>query len=158
MVVRQLSKRDVRRYLDVLRSFGLENVIGKVRRGFEVILKSGIVIYLESEPVLVKIDDYILPFIGLAGKSSLKRVYVDRGAVKPITNGADIMAPGIVKYDVFREGELVSVCVEGLDTVIAVGIALVESNELDKMSKGKVIKNLHYLSDMFWNSVRSKKF
>ena len=155
MSIRQLSKRDIRECLDILEQFGLSSVVAKVKRGVEVSLKKGSLIYLESKPLLVKKDSYIVPYIEVVPLSNVKRVYVDRGAVKPITNGADVMAPGIVKFDDFGEGDVVGVFLEGTNSVLAVGIALINSERLKDVKKGKVIKNLHYLSDVFWNYVKS---
>ena len=52
-------------------------------------------------------------------------------------------------------------CLEGVDIVcvieesqhkfLAVGKSVVPSSELDSMEKGEVVKNLHYISDKFWD-------
>jgi len=157
MAINQLSKKDIRKYLDILLKYGFSDVPSKIKRGYEVILKGGSLIYLESQAVLVKRNNYIIPFIGIAEKCNLKKVLVDRGAVKPITNGADIMAPGIVRYENFKNGDVVSVLLEDVGTIIAIGVALINSEKLKEMKKGKVIKNLHYLSDVFWSNAKTRK-
>ena len=73
------------------------------------------------------------------------------GAVKHILNGADIMAPGIVRIiGDFKKGDLVLVVDEKYGKPLAVCEALYSSEEISKMSKGKVLKNLHYVGDKVW--------
>ena len=158
MPVNQLSKREIKRYLGVLSSYGfpVEN-LGKVYRGFEVVLKRGSLIYLDSRPCLVCIENRILPFIEVARECMLKEVYVDRGAVKPITNGADVMIPGIVKYDEFNVGDVVVIKLVDTGSFLAIGLALINSVDIKAMKKGKAIKNMHYLGDEFWLDANDRR-
>ena len=77
-------------------------------------------------------------------------VVVDQGAVKHILNGADIMRPGITEFSQFKRGDIVFV-LDPKRRAIAVGVALVDSGDLQNMQKGKVVKNVHYLGDDIWN-------
>ena len=155
MKIRQLSKRDVRRFISILEMFGIR-FSEKIKRGYTVDLKKGSLIFIGDKPALVKFDDIIVPFISLVSESGIKRVYVDEGAVKHIVNGADVMAPGITRFSRFSRGDIVAVLIDKYETPIAIGIALIDSQELVNIRRGKVIKNLHHLTDVFWNYVKGK--
>ena len=61
------------------------------------------------------------------------------------------MRPGIVSYDQFSSGQVVCVA-EPTNKYLAVGTAIVDSSDLDSMERGAIVKNLHYISDMYWES------
>ncbi len=116
----------------------------ELESGHEVILASG-------EPVAFKTSEGLFPSLNSVGNLSLKRVTVDMGAVGPISNGADIMAPGIIEADEdIARGDVIVVTDERHGKPLAVGIALANSIFL-KGSKGKVIRNLHHIGDEIWN-------
>lgn len=80
-----------------------------------------------------------------------RRVIVDMGAVKFVTNGADVMAPGIVDADEkILKGEIVWVCDVNNKKPLAVGEALVSSEEMKKSQKGKAIRTIHWVGDELW--------
>ena len=62
------------------------------------------------------------------------------------------MRPGIRKYSEFSKDQIVCVIEESKHKFLAVGRALVDSTELENMQKGEVVKNLHYISDKFWET------
>ena len=100
---------------------------------------------------ILKIDDEYLPF--LSETETLEKfpnVIVDMGAVKFMCKGANLMRPGIKKFTEFEKDNLVCIVEESQHKFLAVGKALVSSSELENMEKGEVIKNLHYISDKFW--------
>ena len=72
------------------------------------------------------------------------------GAVKFVCKGANIMRPGITKFSDFESGEIVCVVEESQNKFLAVGKAEISSKELEDAKKGEVIKNMHYISDEFW--------
>ena len=83
-----------------------------------------------------------------------KYVIVDMGAVKFVTNGADVMSPGIVDADENIEKEdIVWVCDQRNRKAIAVGIAFLSGKEMILKNKGKAIKIVHYVGDELWNFV-----
>jgi PUA domain protein len=100
---------------------------------------------------ILKIDDDYLPF--LSETETLEKfpnVIVDMGAVKFMCKGANLMRPGIKKFTEFEKDNLVCIVEESQHKFLAVGKAMVSSSELENMEKGEVIKNLHYISDKFW--------
>lgn len=81
-------------------------------------------------------------------------VTVDMGAVKFVTNGADVMAPGIVDADKnISEKDQVWICDEQHHKPLAIGIALITGEEMIGNSNGKAIKIIHYVGDTIWNFV-----
>jgi len=112
------------------------------------------VILVDGEPLIIEYENkYYLTVYGvLKFKPPKWRVVVDKGAMPYIMNGADVMKPGIVHADDgIRKGDFVYVVVEEKDAPLAVGIALVNSDEM-KAGRGKAIKNIHHLKDRIWNA------
>ena len=93
----------------------------------------------------------IVPFLGTVQiLSAFPSVVVDMGAIKFVCNGAKIMRPGIVKFDTFKKGDLVTVKDVKFSKILAVGRALEDSIISIQNEKGYVIDNLHYIGDPFW--------
>ena len=81
----------------------------------------------------------------------LKTIAVDIGAIKFVINGADIMRPGVKDITEGIQKEEVVVIVDlNNKKPIAVGLALFNSQEMQGMSSGKIIKNIHYVGDEIW--------
>ena len=100
---------------------------------------------------ILKINDDYLPF--LSETETLEKfpnVMVDMGAVKFMCKGANVMRPGIKKFTEFEKDKLVCIIEESQHKFLAVGKSIVSSSELETMEKGEVLKNLHYISDKFW--------
>ncbi len=102
---------------------------------------------------ILKVDDDYLPF--LSETKTLEKfpnVMVDMGAVKFMCKGANVMRPGIKKFTEFEKDKIVCVVEESQHKFLAVGKAMISSSELENMEKGEVVKNLHYISDKFWET------
>jgi len=107
----------------------------------------------------VKIGDDILPFLDdIPILEKFPYVTVDMGAIKFVCKGANVMRPGITKFSDFESGEIVCVIEESQKKFLAVGKAKMSSKELGETSKGEVIKNMHYVSDNFWESKKEIKY
>lgn len=84
-------------------------------------------------------------------KIELKKVVVDMGAIKYITNGADIMRPGITRIDpTIKKGDIVVIVDETHDRALAIGKTLFDAKEMKGRNSGKVVKNLHTIQDSVW--------
>jgi len=107
----------------------------------------------------IKIGEDILPFLGdIPILEKFPYVIVDMGAIKFVCKGANIMRPGITKFSDFENGEIVCVIEESQHKFLAVGKAEMSSKQLDETKKGEVIKNMHYISDIFWESEKEIKY
>jgi PUA-domain protein len=109
-------------------------------------------ILVNKEPFFFYYEDKLVPTLKLLQtKDLLKKITVDMGAVKFVVNGADIMRPGITKIDAdIKKEEAIVVVDENNQKPLAVGIALLSAEEMEKVSSGKVIKNIHYVGDEIW--------
>ena len=102
---------------------------------------------------ILKINDDYLPF--LSETETLEKfpsVTVDMGAVKFMCKGANLMRPGIRSFTEFDKDKLVCIVEESQHKFLAVGKSVVSSQEVENMDKGEVLKNLHYISDKFWET------
>ena len=80
---------------------------------------------------------------------------VDSGAVKFVVSGANIMRPGITKFEgEFNAGDLIVVKEEKFGKVIAIGVAKGPRAEVEAAKKGVVIENLHYVGDKYWEMLK----
>jgi PUA-domain protein len=99
-----------------------------------------------------KRDGYIpvLTFL-LNNEVKIKSITVDMPAIKYITNGADVMRPGVKKIEEgIEKGDIVQVVDETHNRAIAVGKALFSTEDMQIMSSGKVVKNIHTIQDSVW--------
>jgi len=102
---------------------------------------------------ILKIYDDYLPFLSETDTlEKFPNVMVDMGAVKFMCKGANVMRPGIKKFTEFEKDTIVCIVEESQHKFLAVGKAMVSSLELENMEKGEVVKNLHYISDKFWET------
>ena len=112
------------------------------------------IIFVDDEPVFMIYENRIV--FTLRGlykyKPKEKFVVVDMGAVKFVTNGADIMAPGIVDADKdINENDQVWICDERHHKPLAVGIAIMTGEQMISERQGRAIKVIHYVGDSLWN-------
>lgn len=120
----------------------------------EVTVGEDAVYFVDGVPLIVRTKVGLLPSLRFAKAIDLlPHVVVDMGAVAHITNGADIMRPGIrdLRSD-FEKDDLVVIVDEKFGKPIALGLAEVDSMEMKRVSKGKVIRNVHYVGDELWKS------
>ena len=90
--------------------------------------------------------------------NTLPKVIVDMGAVPHVANGAQIMRPGIRQIEGrFVKDELIVILDEKYRKTIALGIAEVDSETMQSMTKGRVINNIHYVGDLLWNAFSTAK-
>lgn len=81
----------------------------------------------------------------------LKKIVVDKGAIRFVTNAADVMRPGITHIDPsIKEGDIVVIVDENHDRALAIGKAMLDAKQMEEKSSGKVVKNLHTIQDDVW--------
>ncbi|MFB6266300.1 MAG: PUA domain-containing protein [Halodesulfurarchaeum sp.] len=74
-------------------------------------------------------------------------VTVDTGAISFVSDGADVMRPGITDADPdIEEGDLVVVVEESHGKALAIGRALTDGPDL-LGEEGKVVRSLHHVGD-----------
>ena len=97
------------------------------------------------------------PFLTIRGilkyKPVSRAVTVDMGAVPFVTNGADVMGPGITEADpAISEGDMVWIRDARNGVPLAVGVALRSGEALASKEPGKAIKTIHYVGDKLWKT------
>jgi PUA domain protein len=107
------------------------------------------VVLVDGEPLVAFFDDE--PFLTVRGANEFpperRVVTVDAGAVSFVSDGANVMRPGIVEADgAIEPGDLVCIAEETHGKVLAVGRADVDGSEMVGDS-GKVVESLHHVGD-----------
>ncbi len=106
-------------------------------------------VLVDGEPLVVYFDDEPILTVRGANEYPPERnvVTVDAGAVSFVSDGADVMRPGIVDADEsISAGDLVVIAEETHGKVLAVGRALEDGADLVGDS-GKVVESLHHVGD-----------
>lgn len=139
-----LSKKDVKKLVEELRSLGFKEELKQVEKAQ---FKDMEVYLVEGKPLCFRKGGRLFPSLHFAERFELKKIKVDLGAVPHLLKGADVMAPGIVEMTELKEGEIVLVVDEKYGKPIVVGVSLISGQ---KPEKGKVVANVHRLGDEVW--------
>jgi PUA domain protein len=143
-----MRRKDVRRLKDeagdLLRDETNSIIQAETEDGVKVFI-------IEGDIKLARRDEVLFPTLVNESVEGLPSVLVDMGAIPYVCNGADVMSPGITGIDGdFSEGDLVIVRDERHRKSLAVGVALVTSEDMREMPKGKAVKSIHYVGDKLW--------
>lgn len=151
----QLRKNAKNKMLkDLVSTFGetmaeLENKVLE-----KITLEEYSLILVDGKPLLFEIEGHLFPTVRGALEMGLQKrlVTVDKGAIRFVSNGADIMTPGVVEADPeIREGDLVIIIEETHRKPLAIGKALMEGPQMVEADSGKAIKSITYVGDKLWN-------
>jgi PUA domain protein len=159
--LRYLSKRESRELLEKLKKdFKLVQEFDHIIVSETVLKDKKIKIYIgvsstEKIPLAIDLVEEFIPAIHALNKDLMKINYVkiDQGALPRILNGADVMAPGIVETSDFKINDLVGVREFERSLYIAVGKALMSSEEIRLLRRGKAVKTIHYAGDIIWRNI-----
>ena len=115
-------------------------------------------IYLvNGKPLFFKVGERLLPTLLFPEfVSQAPKIVVDMGAVPYVCNGADVMAPGIVRVEgEFGKGDLVLVVDEKHGKPLALGESMSNVESARNIKQGAVVKTLHFVSDKIWNLAKT---
>jgi PUA-domain protein len=115
-------------------------------------------IYLVNDkPLFFTAEKKVLPTLLFQDfVSRAPKIVVDMGAIPYVCNGADVMAPGIVRVEgEFDKGDLVLVVDEKHGKPLALGESLSDSANARNTKQGAVVKNIHFVSDKIWNFAKT---
>ena len=146
-MIKRLSNKDVKEISSQLKEVDKKDIVDLIDDKFLRINNE--IRYFDFEKKWVPTLKYIY---SKPSSIEMKKVVVDMGAIKFVTNGADIMRPGVRKFDEgIEKGEIIQILEETHNKTIALGKALGKSEEMRKQEKGKIIENIHYIGDSIWN-------
>ncbi|CDS13875.1 Putative PUA domain-containing protein [Lichtheimia ramosa] len=88
----------------------------------------------------------------------LPKLQVDRGAIKFVLSGANIMCPGLTskgaRMDVDLPAEsMVAIMAEGKENALAIGWLKMSTEDIRKINKGIGCDNIHHLNDTLWKEI-----
>ena len=80
---------------------------------------------------------------------------VDKGAIRFVLSGANIMCPGLTHKNARMtpadKGTVVAIMAEGKTHALAVGCTAMSTGDIASINKGVGVENYHYLNDGLWN-------
>ena len=131
--------------------FGSKPLVETVEADF------GELLLIDGKPVLFKVGEAILPtLLSTEILAQLPKIVVDMGAVRFVCNGADVMAPGIRRYEgSFGKSDVVVVIDEKHGKPLALGEVLYNFEEVKAIKQGPVVNTKHYVSDKVWNFMKT---
>jgi len=111
------------------------------------------IVLVDDEPAVVYIDSDGAnePFLTVRGANDYpperRIVTVDAGAISFVSDGADVMRPGITEAtDDIAEGDLVVIAEETHGKILAIGRARTSGDDMVG-SEGKVVDSIHHVGD-----------
>jgi PUA domain protein len=113
------------------------------------------VVLVDDEPLVLYVEGE--PFLTVKGANAYppakRTVTVDQGAISFVSDGADVMRPGIVEADdAVEAGDLVIIEEETHGKALAVGRARVDADEMVG-DEGKVVDSIHHVGDELFEFV-----
>lgn len=87
----------------------------------------------------------------------MPRVTVDRGAIKFVLRGADVMCPGLTSPGAECSVDLpemapVAVYAQGKEHALALGVTRMSTADIRSINKGVGIEASHYVGDGLWTT------
>lgn len=97
-----------------------------------------------------------LHFIHTLPRDAFPWVQVDRGAIKFLLAGANVMCPGLTSPGgripaSYEKGQVVVIYAEGKENALAVGQLELSTDDIKAVNKGVGINTLSYLGDGLWH-------
>lgn len=148
-----LSKREVRHIGDHINTNWPQHIRWNIKNLKAIDTeKHGRLLVGEELTLIERKEDFVIPHLTEDTiLSNFPYVIIDMGAVGFICNGANVMRPGITRFDKFAESEIVVIKDQMHEKKIAVGISRFDNEKMNSLDRGPVITNLHYVGDIFWN-------
>jgi malignant T-cell-amplified sequence len=141
----------------------IDEIIPKKGQLTQVKCEDRISVYtLDSKPLFSQhFDDDLVPSLRLLHtlpNDSIPAVRVDRGAIKFILGGANIMCPGLTSKGAvlpdspgYEKGQVVAIYAEGKEHALAVGVLTMSTEEIKSINKGIGVEVIQYLGDGLWH-------
>ncbi|KAI5780434.1 PUA-like domain-containing protein [Geopyxis carbonaria] len=105
-------------------------------------------------------DDALIPHLRIVHMypDCFPSIQVDRGAIRFVMAGAQLMCPGLTSpgarlpaaEDKIEKGQVVQVRAEGKEHACMVGVLAMGTEEIKSVNKGVAVEAGHYLGDALW--------
>lgn len=125
-------------------------ILAKCQDHLTLLMVGGEIVFFQQR------DGPWIPSIRLIHKypDMLPTMQVDKGALKFILRGSNIMCPGLTsaggRMDDVDVGTVVKILVDGREHACAVGVTTMSTTEIREKNKDVCIENMHYLNDGIW--------
>jgi len=154
-----LSEREATQLLDEFSqklSLDIKQLLGRKTKIEVAETQTAKIFFVKNKPILAILNGTLLPTLLFEeALRLLPKIVVNMGAVPHICNGADVMAPGVVRIEKeYKTNDYVIVADERHGKPLALVIALTDSQTASKMQHGKIAKNIHYVGDNLWNQLK----
>lgn len=114
---------------------------------------------VDNEVVVFSSFKDLVPHLKIIHKypQCFPRVQVDRGAIKFVLSGANVMCPGLTSAGAklpeenIEKDSLVAIYAEGKENALAIGRLIMSTDDIRAKNKGIGIELLHYLGDGLWS-------
>ncbi|CAI4410221.1 CQS_1a_G0013460.mRNA.1.CDS.1 [Saccharomyces cerevisiae] len=115
---------------------------------------------VDGEVLFFQKFDELIPSLKLVHKfpEAYPTVQVDRGAIKFVLSGANIMCPGLTSAGAnlppvpgYEKGTIVVINAENKENALAIGELMMGTEEIKSVNKGHSIELIHHLGDPLWN-------
>ncbi|AET39514.1 translation machinery-associated protein 20 Ecym_4474 [Eremothecium cymbalariae DBVPG len=115
---------------------------------------------VDNEVYFFQKFDELIPTLKFVHKfpQAFPTVQVDRGAIKFVLSGANIMCPGLTSAGAkipespgFEQDSLVIINAENKENALAVGKLLMSTDDIRSINKGHGVEMIHHLGDCLWN-------
>jgi len=118
-------------------------------------------VVVNGEPIFFQVrDGPWVPTLRIIHKypSVMPKMQVDRGAIKHVLRGSNIMCPGLTtpggRMEEVPTKAIVQITAEGKTRACAVGITTMSTAEIRQNNRGMCIESLHCLNDGLWKTPR----
>ncbi|CCE64727.1 hypothetical protein TPHA_0I02230 [Tetrapisispora phaffii CBS 4417] len=104
--------------------------------------------------------DELIPTLKLIHKypQAFPTIQVDRGAIKFVLSGANIMCPGLTSPGArlpetpgYEKDSIIIINAENKEHALAVGKLLMSTDDIASINKGHGVEMIHHLGDPLWN-------
>ncbi|KAL9261905.1 Malignant T-cell-amplified sequence 1-like protein [Drosera capensis] len=110
-------------------------------------------VVVNNVPLFFNIRDG--PYMPTLHPNIMRNLQVDRGAIKFVFSGANIMCPGLTSPGGALDDEVeaerpVAIMAEGKQHALAIGFTKMSAKDIRAINKGIGVETLHYLNDGLW--------
>jgi PUA domain protein len=130
-------------------------LVAKAQDGVQLIVVNNEVVFYNHR------DGPFMPTLKLVHKypTMMQRMQTDKGAIRFVLGGANIMCPGFTSPGgsiptPLEAGTPVAIYAEGKEHAMAIGILKMSTEQIKTVNKGIAVETIHYLMDGLWQTNR----